>query len=186
MWNIWELICSWWCHCACMLSFVWFFWDPMDCSPWGSSVCEIFQARKWVDCHFLQQGSSQPRDWILGSCISCIDKVKSLSCVRLFATPWIIAYQAPLSGGFSRQGYWSGSPFPYLGDLPNPGIEPGSPTLQADALPSEPPGKLVMLLHKTKAIWVIFPGHLGCLPLNKSAQNLIHAIGQYSFFLLFI
>ena len=68
-------------------------------------------------------------------------KVKLLSRVRLFATPWTVAYQAPLSVGFSRQGYWSGLPFPSPGDLPNPGIEPGSPTLQADALPSEPPGK---------------------------------------------
>ena len=42
---------------------------------------------------------------------------------------------------FSRQEYWSGLPFPYSGDLPNPGIEPGFPALQADSLPSEPPGK---------------------------------------------
>ena len=56
-------------------------------------------------------------------------------------TLWTIAYQAPLSMGFSRQGYWSGLPFPSLEDLPDPGIEPGSPTLQADALVSEPPGK---------------------------------------------
>ena len=54
---------------------------------------------------------------------------------------WTVAYQAPLSMRFSRQGHWSGLPFPSLGDLPNPGIESGSPTLQADALPSEPPGK---------------------------------------------
>ena len=47
---------------------------------------------------------------------------------------------APLSIGFSRQKYWSGLPFPSPGDLPDPGIEPGSPTLQADSLPSEPPG----------------------------------------------
>ena len=52
-----------------------------------------------------------------------------------------IAYQAPLSMGFSRQEYWSGLPFPSPGDLPDLGIEPGFPTLQADALPSEPPGK---------------------------------------------
>ena len=52
-----------------------------------------------------------------------------------------IAYQAPLSMGSSRQEYWSGLPFPSPGDLPDPGIEPGSPTLQVDALPSEPPGK---------------------------------------------
>ena len=68
-------------------------------------------------------------------------KVKSLSCVRLFATPWTVAYQAPLSMGFSRQECWSGLPFPSPGDLPNPGIEPRSPALRADALPSEPPGK---------------------------------------------
>ena len=65
-------------------------------------------------------------------------KVKSLSHVRLFATPWTVAYQAPPSMGFSRQGYWSGLPFPSSGDLPNPGIEPGSPALQTDTLPSEP------------------------------------------------
>ena len=66
--------------------------------------------------------------------------VKSLSPVRLFATPWTVAYQAPPSLRFSRQEYWSGLPFPSP-DLPNPGMEPGYPVLQADALPSEPPGK---------------------------------------------
>ena len=68
--------------------------------------------------------------------------VKLLSRVRLFATPWTAAYQAPPSMGFSRQEYWSGLPFPSPGDLPNPGIEPGSPALEADTLTSEPPGKL--------------------------------------------
>ena len=68
-------------------------------------------------------------------------KVKSLSRVRLFATSWTVAYQAPPSVGFSRQEYWSGLPFPSPGDPPDPGIEPWSPTLQADALSSEPPGK---------------------------------------------
>ena len=57
------------------------------------------------------------------------------------ATPRTVAYQASQSMGFSRQEYWSGLPFPSPGDLPNPGIEPGSLALQADALPSEPPGK---------------------------------------------
>ena len=61
-------------------------------------------------------------------------------CLTL-VTPWTIALQAPLSIGFSRQEYWSGLPFPSLGDLPDPGIKPGSPALQADSLPSEPPGK---------------------------------------------
>ena len=56
----------------------------------------------------------------------------------LFATPWTVARQAPLSMGFSRQEYWSGLSFLSPGYLPNPGIEPGSPALQADALSSEP------------------------------------------------
>ena len=67
-----------------------------------------------------------------------------LSCftpVRLFATVWTIVQQDPLSIEFSRQEYWSGLPFPFPGDLPNPGINSGSPALQADSLQSEPPGK---------------------------------------------
>ena len=67
--------------------------------------------------------------------------VKLLSRVRLFATLWTVAHQAPLSMGFSRQEYWNGLPFPSPGDLPDPGIELRSPALQADALTSEPPGK---------------------------------------------
>ena len=55
--------------------------------------------------------------------------------------PWTVAHQVPLSVEFFRQEYWSGLPFPSLGDLPHPGIEPGSPVLQADLLPYEPPGK---------------------------------------------
>ena len=55
--------------------------------------------------------------------------------------PWTVARQASSSMGFSNQEYWSGLPFPSPGDLPNPGIEPGSPALQADTLSSEPPGK---------------------------------------------
>ena len=66
-------------------------------------------------------------------------KEKSLSRVQLFATPWTLAYPAPPSVGFSRPGYWSG--FPSRGHLPNSGIEPRSPTMPADVLPSEPPGK---------------------------------------------
>ena len=60
-----------------------------------------------------------------------------LSCVWLFATPWTVALQAPLSLGFSSQKYSSGLPFS-LGDVPNQGIEPKSPALQVDSLPSEP------------------------------------------------
>ena len=69
-------------------------------------------------------------------------KVKLLSRVQLLdETPWTVAYQASLSMGFSRQEYRSGLPFPSPGDLPNPGIEPRSPELRADALSSESPGK---------------------------------------------
>ena len=71
-------------------------------------------------------------------------KVKSLSRVQLFATPWTVAYQASLSMGFSRQEYWNGLPFLSPGDLPDPGIEPRSPALQADALTSAPPGKPIL------------------------------------------
>ena len=64
-----------------------------------------------------------------------------LSRVRLFATPWTVAREAPLSMGFSRQEFWNGLPLPPPGDLPYPGIEPVSPAWQANSLPSEPPGK---------------------------------------------
>ena len=61
--------------------------------------------------------------------------------LNLLQTPWTATCQAPLSMEFSRQEYWSGLSFPSPGDLPNPGIKPRSPTLQADSLLSEPPGK---------------------------------------------
>ena len=93
----------------------------MDCSPPGSSVHEILQARilEWVAIPF-SRGSSWPRDQIWVSCIAgrfftiwaTRSEVKSLSRVRLFATPWTVAYQAPPSMGFSRQEYWSGVPLP--------------------------------------------------------------------------
>ena len=71
--------------------------------------------------------------------------MKSFSHVQLFVTPWTVAHQAPPSIGFSRQEYQSGLPFPSPGDLLDPGVEPGSPALQADALPFEPPGKPIIL-----------------------------------------
>ena len=58
-----------------------------------------------------------------------------------FVTPWTVTYQAPLSVGFPSQEYWSGLPFLFPGDIPGPGIELGPPALQADSLPTEPPGK---------------------------------------------
>ena len=68
-------------------------------------------------------------------------KVKLLSHIRLFVTLWTVANQAPPPMGFSRQEYWSGLPFPSPDDLPDPGIKPGSPALQADSLPSESQSK---------------------------------------------
>ena len=68
-------------------------------------------------------------------------KVKSLSRVQLCVTPWTVAHQTPPSMGFSRQEYWNGLSFLSPGVLPDPGIEPRSPTLQADSLLSKPQGK---------------------------------------------
>ena len=92
--------------------------DSIDGSPPGFPVPGILQARtlEWVAVSF-----SNGWKWKV--------KVKLLSCVQLLATPWTTAYQAPPSVGFSRQEYWSGVPLPSSGDIPNPGIEPGSPAL---------------------------------------------------------
>ena len=68
-------------------------------------------------------------------------------------TLWTVAHQAPPSMGFSRQEYWSGLPFPSPGDLPDPGMEPRSPALQADALTYEPAGKLSMYISKNYSVF---------------------------------
>ena len=83
--------------------------------------------------------------------------MKLLSRVQLFAIPWTVAYQAPLSMEFSRQEYWSGLPFPSPGDLSDPGIEPKSPALQADTLPSEPPGKSDLPREVLKSAFLSYP-----------------------------
>ena len=82
-------------------------------------------------------GKPQPWLWTTYVCV-----LSHFSRVWLFVTPCTVAHQASLSRELSRQAYWSGLPFPFPGDFPNPGIEPGSSALQADSLPSEPPGKL--------------------------------------------
>ena len=73
-------------------------------------------------------------------CVCVCVCVESPSCVQLFATSWTVAWQAPLSMGFSRQKDWSGLPFPSPEALPDPGVV-RSPALQADSAPSEPPGE---------------------------------------------
>ena len=111
--------------------------------------------------------------------------MRSLSCVRLFATPWTVAYQALPSMGFSRQEYWSGVPFPSPGDLPNPGIEPGSPALQADALPSEPPGKPLQVLLQNKFLEGGLSGSKdqlkNLLPNHLSPKTLIPTVDELTF-----
>ena len=105
--------------------------------------------REMVQIHGVSKSRAQLSNWTttkyLETCLAhnrCLKmKVKSLSRVQLFVTPGTVAYQAPPSTGFSRQEYWSGLPFPSPGYLPNPGVKPGSPAFQADALTSEPPGK---------------------------------------------
>ena len=72
---------------------------------------------------------------------------QSLSRVQLFATPWTVSRQAPLSMGFSRQEYWSGLPFPSPGDVPDPGIEPTCPALAGRFLTAEPPGKPQVMVY---------------------------------------
>ena len=137
--------------------------DPMDCSPPGSSVHGILQARilEWAAIS-SSRGSPPPRDQTCISFFSCIASrfltsqslgkprfsvviyfihgglgLVTKSCPTL-VTPWTVACQAPLSMGFSRQEYWSGLPFPSPGDLPDPGIEPRSPVLQSCySLPTE-------------------------------------------------
>ena len=74
----------------------------------------------------ILSSSDSPLLWSTPWAMSCIDWAQSLDRVRLFATPWTVAHQAPLFMGFSRQEYWSSLPFPSSGDLPNPGIEPTS------------------------------------------------------------
>ena len=81
---------------------------------------------------------------------ACMLCVCAQSC--LTGTPWTAALQAPLSMEFSRPEYWSGLPFPSPEDLPNPGMELRSPTLQSDSLPSEPPGKPGVFLFITTCL----------------------------------
>jgi len=110
---------------------------------------EIFLAQGWnlglLHCRQIRyqlsyQGSVQV--WVRVSLSALPNSLQShgLQPTRLLC-PWTAAHQAPLSMGFSRQECWSGLPFPSPRDIPGPGMEPGSPALQADSLPSELQGK---------------------------------------------
>ena len=114
---------------------------------------EEHKAAKQADlveiCCFQLQNLSSELNFFPGFCL-CVCACYSLNHAQLFATPWTVAHQSPLSMGFSRQEYWSGLPFPPPGDLANPRIEPKSPALQADSFLSEPPGKLSFCLLRPK------------------------------------
>ena len=103
--------------------------------------------------------------------------VKSFSRVWLFATLWTVAYQDPLFMGFIRQEYWSGLPLPSPGHLPYPGIKPRSPTLRADTLPSEPPGKTLRVSYCLINPHFAFLISLSCLwILSVKRLNLLSSI----------
>ena len=105
----------------------------------GSLHLEELQAKlRGPDCQSVFSAVFHVHDYVL-------------NCVRLIATPWIVAHQAPLSMGFPRQEYWIGLPFPSPGDRLAPGIEPGSLALHTDSLPSEPPVKTLLLRPPTKS-----------------------------------
>ena len=112
-------------------------------SPWTAAhQASLSFTNSWTECtqthvHLISNWYSFSQFFLL----IVVSRIYMLSRVQLFATPWTVAYQAPPSMGFSRQQCLSGLPFPSPRDLPNPGIDPRSPTLQADALLSEPPGK---------------------------------------------
>ena len=100
--------------------------------------------------------------------------------VLLFATPWTVAHQAPLSVGFSRQEYWSGLPVPSTGYLPDHGIKPGSPALRADSLLSEPPEIYttffffdVLLIYDVVSISAVQPSD-SVIHINTFFFNLFH------------
>ena len=108
----------------------------------GWSSQEQEQSKPAWPLHIFPLPGDHPRGRSLKECIVEVKvKLKWLSRVQLFVTPWTVAYQARPFMGFYRQEYWSGLPFSSPGDLPDPGIKPGSPALQTDSLTSEPPVK---------------------------------------------
>ena len=130
--KLWSLFnhpfphCSWRNKNTCL--------QPDSCEWYKDHLKDIMKIN-WKELSCLRTSWNRKKEWMNER-----KKEKSLSCVWLFATPWTVAHQAPPSMEFSRQEYWNGLLFPSPGDLPDPGIEPGSPTLQADILLSEPPG----------------------------------------------
>ena len=149
------MIClKWYCECElanCLFSITLFF-SKCICllmlliiynMPRESSICLVW---------FIHQNWRTWKFWahvLKELMVECLELAGHIACMCVCvwsvvtdsATPWAVARQAPLSMGFPRQEHWSGLPFPSPGDLPNPGIEPGSPALQVDSLPAELSGK---------------------------------------------
>ena len=114
-------------------------WPTLEFASWG--FCTIIRLPVWGPPHCSEWGWETPDGsvWVCtGVHLSlykvCVESV-SRSVVSDSATPWTVAHQTPLFKGFSRQGYWSGLPFPSPQYLPDAGIEPESHALQADSLP---------------------------------------------------
>ena len=174
-------VCLYVCVCVLVTQLCPTLCNRMDCSLPGSSVHGIIQARilELIAIPF-SRGSSWPRDWTQVSCTAGIfftvwttRESESHSVLSDSVTPWTVACQAPLSMEFSRQEYWNRLPFPSpKGDLPtnlpNPGIEPRSPALQADSLPAEPQGKPTNTgVNSLSLLQQIFPA-------QKSNWGLLH------------
>ena len=106
--------------------------------------------------------SALPSSVIVSECVQ-----SPQSCLTL-TIPWTVAHQAPQSVGFSRQEYWNGLPFPSSGDLPNPGIKPEPPALQADSLLSEPPGQTSYRDAGLKSKGRNFPYHLQNITVKRN------------------
>ena len=105
------------------------------------SVCQqVWKTQQWPQDWKRSVFSPVPKKRNAKECSK--SESVSWSVVSNSAPPWTVALQATLSMEFSRQEYWNGLPFPSPGDLPDPGVESSSPALQAESLPSEPPGKL--------------------------------------------
>ena len=119
--------------------------NPMDRGAWRATVHRVTKSQTWLN-HLAWSTHNFVYYIHVHVCVYvyiclCVS-VCTLSYSWLFVTPWTVAHQAPLSMGFSRQEYWSGLPCSPPGDLPNPGIKPGSSALAGGLFTTKPPGKL--------------------------------------------
>ena len=151
--GILSIECWYYWYCDYKKKCTYLFFHPFpDTVPKNLSICDVMRTIKvsfgmWS--WWLWKTLMSPEKWKL--------KVISLSCFRLFATPWTVAYQAPLSMGFSKQECWSGFPCPSPGDLPDPGTEPRSPALAG----------VFFTTNTTWEVLIIIKWHLNILSYSK-------------------